>query len=312
MKPQLSIRARGRWHGILTSLGVDPRYLTGKHTACPLCQAGKDRFRFDDKEGRGTWICSACGKAGDGIKLLMELYGWSFGEMARQVEGVIETAPTQPAKSEMSDRERRERLNRLWRETKRVERGDPVARWLARRGLGDLQVPGYLRTAPRCHYEGDSYHPAMVAMLLGPDGEPVTLHRTYLTEDGRKADVEAQRRLMPGAGSLPEGSAVPLAPCRGVLGIAEGIETALSATKLFDVPCWAAISDGRLASWKPPEGVTEVWVFGDCDDSFAGQAAAYKLAKQLKSKRYDVQVKIPEAIGTDWNDVLLSEKSEAA
>ena len=26
---------------------------------CPLCAEGKDRFRFDDREGKGTWICNS-------------------------------------------------------------------------------------------------------------------------------------------------------------------------------------------------------------------------------------------------------------
>jgi hypothetical protein len=36
-----------------------------RHQACPVC-GGSDRFRFDDKEGRGTWFCNQCG-AGDGL-----------------------------------------------------------------------------------------------------------------------------------------------------------------------------------------------------------------------------------------------------
>ena len=32
---------------------------------------GADHFRFDDKEGRGTWFCNQCG-AGDGLKLIWE------------------------------------------------------------------------------------------------------------------------------------------------------------------------------------------------------------------------------------------------
>ena len=39
-----------------------------RHQACPVC-GGSDRFRFDDKEGRGTWFCNQCG-AGDGLKLV--------------------------------------------------------------------------------------------------------------------------------------------------------------------------------------------------------------------------------------------------
>ena len=63
MNEALRDRARGRWHGLLPSLGVDSRYLTGKHTGCPICREGSDRFRFDDKGGAGTWICSAAAPA---------------------------------------------------------------------------------------------------------------------------------------------------------------------------------------------------------------------------------------------------------
>jgi len=67
MSERLDVRqiAQGRWKSILTALGADEKTLSGKHTACPLC-GGKDRFRFDDKEGRGTYFCSGCG-AGDGV-----------------------------------------------------------------------------------------------------------------------------------------------------------------------------------------------------------------------------------------------------
>ena len=53
------------------SLGVPAKALTNRHGPCPVC-GGKDRFRFDDKGGRGTWICSTCG-AGDGIELVKRL-----------------------------------------------------------------------------------------------------------------------------------------------------------------------------------------------------------------------------------------------
>ncbi|WP_296818027.1 primase-helicase zinc-binding domain-containing protein [Thiobacillus sp.] len=46
--------AHGRWPGILSRFGLTDKQLSGRHTACPVC-GGKDRFRFDDKEGRGTF-----------------------------------------------------------------------------------------------------------------------------------------------------------------------------------------------------------------------------------------------------------------
>ena len=71
MSERLDVReaAHGRWPSILSALGLDERALSGRHGPCPMC-GGKDRFRFDDKEGRGTYFCSGCG-AGDGVQLAM-------------------------------------------------------------------------------------------------------------------------------------------------------------------------------------------------------------------------------------------------
>tara|TARA_R100000808_G_scaffold24871_1_gene58941 strand:- start:1816 stop:3705 length:1890 start_codon:yes stop_codon:yes gene_type:complete len=63
----------GRWRAILPTLGVPAGALVNKHGPCPGC-GGKDRFRFDDEGGRGTWICSQGGGetiAGDGFELLV-------------------------------------------------------------------------------------------------------------------------------------------------------------------------------------------------------------------------------------------------
>ncbi len=120
-----------------------------------------------------------------------------------------------------------------------VEADDPVGRYLVRR-VGLTSFPSCLRTADHVRYQSDcpSFHPAMIAMVTGPDGAPSNLHRTYLTADGRKAPVLEPRRLM--LGTIAKGAAIRLAPAGDALGIAEGIETALSASVLFGVPCWAA------------------------------------------------------------------------
>jgi putative DNA primase/helicase len=141
----------------------------------------------------------------------------------------------------------------------------------------------------------------MIAMVTGPDGAPATLHRTYLAADGRKAPVLEPRRLMPG--KVAKGAAVRLSPARNTLGIAEGIETALSASALFGVPCWAAVNAGMLAAWRPPPEARRIIIFGDNDPSYAGQAAAYSLARRLGSDRREVEVQVPAEVGADWNDV---------
>jgi putative DNA primase/helicase len=97
------------------------------------------------------------------------------------------------------------------------------------------------------------------------------------------------------------------------LGVAEGIETALCAGKLFGLPVWAAISAQGVLNWEPPEGVHEVIVAGDNDASFTGQAAAFGLAKRLKARGIDVEVRIPSRVGADWADVWVeARKGNAA
>jgi putative DNA primase/helicase len=140
----------------------------------------------------------------------------------------------------------------------------------------------------------------MVARVTDVAGNSVQLYRTYLADPDQKALVDAPRRMMPGP--VPPGSAIRLAEVRdGRLGIAEGIETALSAGVLYSVPVWAAIGTAGLCGWVPPDGVTRVTVFADHDSNYAGHAAAYALAHKLKIKGIEVEVMVPPA--GDWNDV---------
>jgi len=80
----------GRWHYVLTALAVAPDYLRNRHGPCPGC-GGTDRFRFDDKDGRGTFFCGGGGEpvSGDGFTLLNHVYGWDFKTTAKEVRKVL-------------------------------------------------------------------------------------------------------------------------------------------------------------------------------------------------------------------------------
>ena len=80
--------ACGRWFEILTSLGVDSCFLSNKHGPCPICGEGRDRFRFDNKQGRGTYICSQCG-AGDGFNLIAKCFGITNSHAFKQVASYL-------------------------------------------------------------------------------------------------------------------------------------------------------------------------------------------------------------------------------
>jgi putative DNA primase/helicase len=232
----------------------------------------------------------------------MQKHGWDFRQAAKQIETIIGSAPANVPKPGRSDRDKRDAMNKLWRLSKAVDADDPVGRYLFGR-VGLTSFPSCVRTASNVRYQSDypSFHPAMIAMVSGPDGAPSTLHRTYLANDGRKAPVIEPRLLMPGI--FAKGAAIRLGPIADVLGIAEGIETALSATALFGVPCWAAGTATLLAAWQPPLEARRIIIFGDNDANYAGQAAAYALARRLGSDERLVEVQIPIDVDTDWNDV---------
>ncbi|WP_173981917.1 toprim domain-containing protein, partial [Magnetospirillum sp. SS-4] len=102
------------------------------------------------------------------------------------------------------------------------------------------------------------------------------IHRTFLLDDGSGKAPPGKKML----GAIDSGS-VRLAPipADGHLGIAEGIETALSAWAIFGIPTWAALSAGGMRQWQWPEGLRRVTIFADAGD--AGQQAATTLADRL-------------------------------
>jgi len=292
--------ATGRWPAILMHFGIEERFLKNKHGECPIC-GGKDRYRFDDKLGRGSWICNQCG-AGDGFALLERFKGWTFKEAAFQVEQVAGSVQSVAIKQESDEAKKMAAVKRIWNETETVSKGDPVWLYLNRR-VGLELIPACLRYHPALPYiEGESvdYFPAMVALVSSHEKQGVGIHRIYLTAGGEKAPVEKSKKLM--AGKPLNGSSIKLCASGESLGIAEGIETALAASRKFSVPVWAAISANLLEQWMPPDGVNKVIVFGDNDASFTGQASAYALAKKLRIKGIYAEVRIPEQTGKDWAD----------
>ena len=89
-------RARGRWREVLMHFGIDEKYLHNRHGPCPLC-GGKDRFRFDDRHGSGSYFCNQCG-AGGAIIMLRKLHDWDHSTACGEVDKIIGTAsPLSPA-----------------------------------------------------------------------------------------------------------------------------------------------------------------------------------------------------------------------
>lgn len=301
--------ATGKWRGILMAFGVDERHLKNKHGACPMC-GGKDRFRFDDREGRGTWICNQCG-SGDGYSLLQKIKGWTFSDACREVNSVVGRVEVSTIKKNRTASAKTASVRKVWGETIEVSDSDPVSKYISARC--GLKTADEIRFHPALPYsEGGSaitYHPALVARITNSEGKGVGIHRIYLTEAGGKAPVGSPKKML-ACGEM-ETAAVRLAPCADVVGVAEGIETALAAMSMFGVPTWATLTAGFMEKFEPPKGVKRVVIYGDNDASYTGQASAYSLARKLKTKGFEVDVLIPRNVGTDWADVLLEDREAA-
>lgn len=303
--------ARNRWHGILPEFGIDAQHLRNIHGPCPLC-GGKDRFRFDNKDGNGTWFCNQCG-SGDSFALLKAFTGQSFSDLAKRIDEIC--GKVEPVQDVQHDpRKARRRLKRIGKELQIVKSGDPVSRYL--RGRGIVDVPSeFLRFHPGLTYweqtEKIGTFPAMVAAFRDPAGRLETFHVTYLTSDGQKAPVPSQKKVMGKQQGLA-GCAIRLSEVAPHIGICEGIETALSVTALYGVPCWACYSANALSEFVPPAGVEQVTIYADADCSYTGQAAATAAAARLFRQKYRVEVHPFLPYGVDYNDLLIERTTNAA
>jgi hypothetical protein len=198
------------------------------------------------------------------------------------------------------------RIDKVASECTALSSGDPVMCYLERRRcLGERPAPATLRLHPGLGYwEADRLigtFPAMVAPLVAPDGRTVALHRTFLTDDGQKAPVPSAKKLTPAAGPIRGASIRLFGPERGVLGIAEGIETAMAATCASGVPTVAAYCADALAAWIWPPLVDHLIIFGDADKR--GRDAAEALRQRALASGLRCRTLTPAVDGADWCDV---------
>lgn len=178
--------------------------------------------------------------------------------------------------------------------------GSLAEAYLNSRGLDDPGCADLLFHPDLTDYETKRGYPGMIAVPRRADGAPQGgLHRTFLLDDGSGKAAPGKKML----GDVAGGS-VRLFPMAedGRLGLAEGVETALAAQKLFGVPVWAALSAEGVRRWRWPEGVSRVFIFADADD--AGAEAAAALSDRLDAAGVPSEIVRP-LHGDDFNDDLV-------
>lgn len=314
--------AVGSWVHLLATLApcvLPALERCGKHVPCPI-HGGVDGFRvFPDVAETGGGLCNSCGTFADGFSLLMWLNDWSFVEALQAVQHELGFSPmwVPPRSSRrppipQASEGRRAQLQRLWQEGLSLDApaAHPARRYLEFRipGLRLGSWPGVLRLHPALAYHDErgkfqGRHPALLARLQGPDGRGVSIHRTYLTAEGRKAAVDAPKKLMgPSQPGATLGAAIRLFDASSTLAIAEGIETALAVHVATSLPVWAAVSANGLARSIIPSTIQTIYICADHDANNVGQRAAYALADRLAREGRAVKVLIPPLPETDWND----------
>ncbi|WP_298636654.1 toprim domain-containing protein [uncultured Umboniibacter sp.] len=137
-------------------------------------------------------------------------------------------------------------------------------------------------------------HPAMVAAIRDVFGSVIALHRTYLTFDGAKADVEMARKMTTLSRDFTPSAAIQLGGLSDEIGIAEGIETAWAAMSVYQLPVWARVTSSLLPSFRPPARVRKVHIFADKDRSNDGQSKGARLRDALLASGVDAELHIPE------------------
>lgn len=283
MNAETVVRALGgRWHG---DRGL---------ASCPV--AGHGRGRGDRNPSLSISIgtsqpivvhCHAGCSQDEVLGALTQRGLWSGCKPSPSTRRVFATGPD--ARVEVA--------RRMWRHSRPLN-GTPADLYLSNRGLhGESPELRYIdlrnRGATPATADG-----AMIVALRNGSGELGAVQLTYITNKGTKAVATPVRQTY---GAMRD-CAAQLSRPDIVLGLAEGVETAISASNLHHVPVWA-VCGARLKDAPIPQSVREIVLFADHDEP--GQSAATRARKVFSARGFKVSICIPDMIGSDWNDVIL-------
>lgn len=287
---------KGKWSQIFEFYGLPP-VTRGHHYKgeCPIC-GKKGKFRIDDKDGSGSYIC-VCG-AGNGWKLLTEVTGKDFKTLAKEIDNqfgnVYENNQSTPAPDLKTDN----KLNQAIAKAKAANKikGTNVERYLNSRGVFELPKKGVVES------NGN-----MFAIATDFMHRAVFSHETFLDGD-KKADVSIQKKMigLTSEGDYIDGVAIRMFAPSSTLGIAEGIETALSCRQIYHCSIWSTLNSGFMKKFRAPEGVNHLMVFADNDNNGTGLAAAFECGRANILAKNDVEkvtIRWPGDV-CDFNDML--------
>lgn len=264
--------------------------------------------------------CPACGREGEkGIhgtlgvgkverpdnKLFGHIVAHCFRCEYIEVQGISVGTITTSGTSQARQQQRHEVLSEFGRElwvSCRPIAGDALA-YLRARCCVIPPANGHLRYHPALqHRPSGTVGPALVALVTDAiTGQPMTLHRTWVQADGKKAAINPPRMLL--GGHRKAGGTVRLWPDDYVthgLAIGEGIETSLSVAHAH-MPVWAALDSGNLSTLPVLAGIESLLIAADNDE--AGIAAANRCGQRWAAADREVGIVMSDTAQADLNDL---------
>jgi putative DNA primase/helicase len=313
-KTPLDVKAAayGRWgNEILPHFGIDKKFLSGKHSSCPI-HGGKDGFRFTD-EGRGCWVCATCtgNKFLDGFNLIEKYMGVSNREAFHMVAKYL-----RENQIAIQGQETLAKKKTLTPEFTSVQQQKIAAThcmnilsqciWGTHLYLTNkkLELPALINT--KSYKIPDSKQTVRADALIIPLYDLATGHLVslqFINADGSRGYVANSIianavHIIPGFSSL-----LPW------IAVAEGYANTLTIALITDAIVVMACDAGGLMS--KAERIQALYpdkklvFFADNDESNTGQKAA-RTAQKLTGG----YIITPPNVGDDWNDYFKTYGSE--
>ena len=290
--------ARGQWPRILPALGV--KVVKNRHTSCPVC-GGTDRFRFDDQEGRGTWICNQCG-AGDGMDLVKKALSLSLTEAAARVNGLTGSLPpvdSMPAASAGEDNEsaRAAAVKQAQQLISSAQHATGNA-YLSRKGWPQqscLTLAKPQKVALTAYRAGD-----LLVPLHDTGGQLVNV---------QLINVAGEKRTLKGGQVKGACHILSTGKPAARIWLTEGYATGLTVHNLTGDEVWIAMSSVNLLSLaglaREKHAALPLLIAADRDLNGDGQAKAKQAAEASRAA-----VALPPVFG-DWNDAFMQHGEES-
>lgn len=339
---ELKELAKGKWAGIFEDLAprrsatatdhclAEAYSANGFHVSCPV-HGGFDGFRlFSDFNQTGGTVCNTCRAHPDGFSTLAWLLekehkSGAYKEAIQRIANWLQVDHTYQERKERKPLEFKPlmdpvkafaKISEVWRASQ-VLKGSPAEKYLINRGIYPENIPKVLRFHPGLPYwdaknkKDLGTWPCLLAPIRDRDNKIISVHRIFLTPDGQKAPVPDAKKMMAMCGEM-RGTAIKLFDAGEVLGVAEGIETALAAHAISRMPVWSCVTAPLMEQVDIPDVVKTLVIWADLDRSVRGREAAETLADRAEKlgKRVEICMPvqpIPEgAKGLDWLDVLMT------